>query len=290
MWRSSRAARLAQAQAPAQAPPPAGEPYQHIPLPAQLPKGVSVKDAQHLQALIDDYNLQEPLVTTKVKDNVYMVRGGPGRNVPNSGFIVGKTSVIIVGNKNSKEAEEALLAEIAKVTPKPVKTVIILHSEHESGVGFLPAGLTIIAHENAKKEMEVSTARDKVPVDRFPTKTVGKDETMTIDGVRVRLLHWGPGYTGGDLIVFFPAQKVVFAGDLVVSDFPLAGTFVDHPGKRHSGRVARKYQGDAYPELRLLRSGPRCCFYQKRREDETGIRSGQVGQDKSDGRSGQVAR
>ena len=44
-----------------------GGTYQHIPLPAQLPKGVSVKDAQHLQALIDDYNLQEPLVTTKVK-------------------------------------------------------------------------------------------------------------------------------------------------------------------------------------------------------------------------------
>ena len=131
---------LAQAQAPAQAPPPAGEPYQHIPLPAQLPRGVSVKDAQHLQALIDDYNLQELLVTTKVKDNVYMVRGGPGRNVPNAGFIVGKTGVIIVGNKNSKEAEEAVLGEIAKVTPKPVKTVIILHSEHESGVGVSSGG------------------------------------------------------------------------------------------------------------------------------------------------------
>lgn len=214
--------------APAQTPPPAGEPYQHIPLPAQLPKSVSVKDAQNLQALIDDYSLQEPLMTTKVNDNVYMVRGGPGRNVPNSGFVVGKTSVIIIGNKNSKEAQDALLAEIAKVTPKPVKTVIILHSEHESGVGFLPAGLAIIAHENAKKEMEVSTARDNVPQDYFPTKTVGKDESMTIDGVGVRLLHWGPGYTGGDLIVFFPAEKVVFAGDLIVSDFPLAGTFVDH--------------------------------------------------------------
>lgn len=224
----------AQAQAPGQAPaqpPPlvAGEPYQRIPLPTQLPKGVSVKDAQHLQALIDDYSLQEPLMTTKVKDNVYMVRGGPGRNVPNSGFVVGKTSVIVVGNKNSMEAENTLLAEIAKVTPKPVKTVIILHSEHESGVAFLPAGLTIIAHENAKAEMEVSKARDSIPANYFPTKTVGNDESMTIDGVRVRLLHWGPGYTGGDLIVFFPAQKVVFAGDLMVSDFPLAGTFVDHP-------------------------------------------------------------
>lgn len=227
----------AQALPAAQAPPPgqgpaptlAQEPYQHLPLPAELPKGVSVKDAQHLQTLIDDYNLQEPLTTTKVKDNVYMVRGGPGRNVPNSGFIVGNSSVIVVGNKNSMEAENALLAEIAKVTPRPVKTVIILHSEHESGVATLPAGLTIIAHENAKAEMEDSKARDSIPPSYFPTKTVGKDESMTIDGVRVRLLHWGPGYTGGDLIVFFPAQKVVFAGDLVVSDFPMAGTFVDRP-------------------------------------------------------------
>ncbi len=203
------------------------EPYQHLPLPKQLPAGVTVEAATRLQALVDDYKLEEPLVIRKIRDNIYFARGGPGRNVPNLGFVVGKTGVIVVDNKNSQEAEKAVLAEIAKITPKPVNDTIILHSEHESGVAALPAGLTIIAQENAKKEIEASTARDAVPKDRLPTKTIGKDETMTMDGVRVRLLHWAPAYTSGDMIAYFPAQKVVFASDLVVTDFALNSTVVD---------------------------------------------------------------
>jgi glyoxylase-like metal-dependent hydrolase (beta-lactamase superfamily II) len=203
------------------------EPYQHVPLPNQLPKGVSVEDAKSLQALIDDYNLQEPLVVTKIRDNIYLARGGTGRNVPNVGFVVGETGVILVDNKNSLEAERAVLAEIAKITTEPVNTNIVLHSEHESGIAALPTGLTIIAQENARKEMEVSTARDKVPSNYFPTNTIGKDKTMTIDGVRVRLLHWAPAYTSGDMIAYFPDQKVAFGSDLVVTDFPLGSTVVD---------------------------------------------------------------
>jgi glyoxylase-like metal-dependent hydrolase (beta-lactamase superfamily II) len=212
----------AQAQGQAQA-----ESYQHVPLPKELPHGVTAAGAQSLQQLIDDYKLEEPLAVSKIKDNLYLARGGPGRNVPNAGFVVGDSSVILIDNKNSLEAENAVLAQIAKITPKPVNANIILHSEHESGVAALPRGLMILAHENAKQEMEVSTARDKVPSDYFPTKTVGKDETLMIDGVRVRLLHWAPAYTGGDLIAYFPEQKVAFASDLVVTDFPLGSTFID---------------------------------------------------------------
>jgi cyclase len=217
-----RAPTQTQAQGQAQ-----GESYQHVPLPAQLPHGVTVPDAQSLQALIDDYRLEEPLVVSKIKDNIYLARGGPGRNVPNTGFVVGDSGVILVDNKNSLEAEKAVLAEIAKVTDKPVNTVIVLHSEHESGIAALPPGLMIVAHDNAKKEMEVSTARDKLPSDYFPTKTVGRDETLKIHGLRVRLLHWAPAYTGGDLIAYFPDQKVAFGSDLVVTDFPLGSTFID---------------------------------------------------------------
>jgi cyclase len=196
---------------------------------AQQPiRGVSQKDEQRLQALIDAYRRQDPLKVTKIGDNLYLARGGRGGNDANVGFAVGQTGVIFVDSKNSPESEKDVLDEVAKITPNPVKTAIILHSDHEKGVTALPAGLTIIAQENTTKEMEVSTARDAVPREYFPTKTVAKDETMTIDGVQVRLLHWAPAHTSGDLTVYFPAQRVVFAGDLLVTDFPLAGTQI-HP-------------------------------------------------------------
>jgi cyclase len=210
---------------------PAGaqdEPYQHVPLPKQLPKGVSVADAQRVQDLIDAYRRQNPLKVELIRDNVYWAKGGPGGNDANVGFVVGKTGVIFIDSKNSADSEKGVLAEIAKITPKPVDTAIILHSDHEQGVTGLPAGLTIIAQENTKKEMEESKARDAVPSNYFPTKTIDKDETMTIDGVKVRLLHWVPAHTSGDLVVFLPAQKVVFAEDLIVTDFPFAGTQI-HP-------------------------------------------------------------
>jgi cyclase len=201
-----------------------------VPAAAQQPrpKGVSEKDEQSLQALIDAYRRQDPLKVTKLGDDLYLAKGGRGGNDANVGFAVGDNGVIFIDSKNSPESEKDVLEEIAKITPKAVNTAIILHSDHEKGVTALPAGLTIIAQENTKKEMEVSTARDAVPREYFPTKTIGKDETMTIDGVRVRLLHWAPAHTSGDLVAYFPAQKVAFTGDLLVTDFPLSGTQI-HP-------------------------------------------------------------
>ncbi|HEV2198303.1 MAG TPA: MBL fold metallo-hydrolase [Bryobacteraceae bacterium] len=196
---------------------------------AQQPiKGVNQKDVKSLQALIDAYRRQDPLKVTKLGDNLYLAKGGRGGNDANVGFAVGRTGVIFVDSKNSPESEKDVLDEIVKITSQPVKTAIILHSDHEKGVTALPAGLTIVAQENTRKEMEVSTARDAVPREYFPTKTVAKDETMTIDGIRVRLLHWAPAHTSGDLAAYFPAQKVVFSGDLLVTDFPLSGTQI-HP-------------------------------------------------------------
>jgi glyoxylase-like metal-dependent hydrolase (beta-lactamase superfamily II) len=69
--------------------------------------------------------------------------------------------------------------------------------------------------------METSLARDATPPDRLTTKTVAKDETMTIDGVHLRLLHWAPAHTSGDLVVYLPDQKIVFAEDLLVTDRPI---------------------------------------------------------------------
>ncbi len=56
--------------------------------------------------------------------------------------------------------------------------------------------------------------------DRLPTRTFGKTDNLTIDGVHVRLYHWAPGHTGGDAVVYLPDEKIVFAGDLLVNTHP----------------------------------------------------------------------
>ena len=167
------------------------------------------------------------------QDNLYLAKGGPAGNDPNVGFVVANRTVILVDNKNRADAQKAVLDEIAKVTSKPVKTVLLLHSDNETGISVLPPGLTIIAQENTKKEMEVATGRNAIPANYFPTKTVDKEASEAIDGVRITMRHWAPAHTSGDLIVYFPEQKVVFAGDVIVADFPPAGTQI-HPNLQGS--------------------------------------------------------
>jgi len=169
---------------------------------------------------------QLPVLNVRqVKGPIYWVEGGTG----NTGFIVAPNSVIVIDAKQNAPIAKAVLAEIAKITPKPVTHVILTHSDgdHVNGLAGFPAGLTIIAHENCRKEMENSLDHPNpqpgassvitVPRDRLPNQLIKQTQDLTIDGVRLRLVHLGPAHTSGDLMVYLPEQNVVFTGDLVVT-------------------------------------------------------------------------
>jgi len=173
----------------------------------------------------------EPLKTSHIRDNVYWVQGGVGSN---DGFIVGSNGVIMIDTKTTVDSEKGVLAEIAKVTPKAVNTVILTHSDvdHVNGLAALPSGLPIIAQEHCKKEMQASVGgRNPAPQDRLPTKTYAKTDKLTIDGVQIRLYHWAAGHTSGDTTIYLPQEKIVFGGNLLVSTRPDA---LIHPEKNGS--------------------------------------------------------
>src|SRR5207237_5108869 len=136
----------------------------------------------------------------------------------------GKTGVIVVDAKQTEAGAKDLLAQIAKITPKPVTTVFLTHSDgdHVNGLVAYPAGVKVIAHENNKKELEAALAaggRGAPPADRLPQQVVTKQkETMTIDGEKLELYHWGPAHTSGDLVVYSPQNKIVSTGDIVVTN------------------------------------------------------------------------
>ena len=157
------------------------------------------------------------LTVKKVKDNVYVVQGG----VSNSTIIIGQDGVIVVDAENRPPDGRQLVAEIGKLTNKPLTTVILTHSDpdHVRGLGGFPGGLTIIAHENDKKEIEQDLAAggDKSPPrDYLPNRIVTRTrEDMTIDGVKLALIHVAPAHTSGDLAVYLPDEKVIVSGDLL---------------------------------------------------------------------------
>ena len=164
----------------------------------------------------------QPFVAHQLKPNVYWIEGGGG----NSGVIIGEKGVIAIDAKTTAAGGKELLDNIAKITPKPVTTVIETHSDgdHVNGIASFPAGVKVIAHENNKKEQETALAaggRGAPPADHIPSQVVAKDkETLKLEGVNFQLMHWAPAHTSGDLIIYLPSEKIVFTGDVIATTLP----------------------------------------------------------------------
>jgi glyoxylase-like metal-dependent hydrolase (beta-lactamase superfamily II) len=173
-----------------------------------------------------------PFVAHQLKPNVYWIEGGGG----NSGVIIGDKGVVVVDAKTTAAGGKELLDNIAKITPKPVTTVILTHSDgdHVNGLASFPAGVKVIAHENNKKEQETALAaggRGAPPADHIPNQVVIKNkEDLKLEGVKFELLHWAPAHTSGDLIIYLPSEKIAFTGDVIATTLPDALIHLEKQG------------------------------------------------------------
>lgn len=160
-----------------------------------------------------------PVAVRPVRGGVYEVTGGA---INNTGFVIGEKAVLVIDAKMTKEATRAAVAQIKKLTPKPVSFVVLTHSDHDhvGGLAGYPATAQVIAHANARRDLMApppKTPRAVAPVPRamLPSRTFTTEMSLPLAGVTVRLLHFGPAHTDGDVVVFLPQEKVAFVGDLV---------------------------------------------------------------------------
>jgi cyclase len=155
------------------------------------------------------------MTTQKLTDHIFMVRGG----VANTGFVIGNNGVLVIDANMSVEDTHLTLDEIRKTTPLPVSMLILTHSDgdHVNGIGGYPQGIEIIAHEQAKKEMEAAFKAPDLQSLRawLPGKTFNDEMNLVFGSEKIRLLYFGPAHTSGDAVVFFPDEKLAFIGDLV---------------------------------------------------------------------------
>ncbi|MBE7369277.1 MBL fold metallo-hydrolase [Ramlibacter pallidus] len=152
--------------------------------------------------------------------------------ISNAGFVVTPAGVVVVDALGSPQLARELLAEIARVTPQPVTHVVVTHyhADHVYGLQeFRKAGAKIVAHRAALEYLNSETARQRLEVSRTDlapwidaqTQLVEPDQWITaatelvVGGVRLQLQPVGPAHTPEDLVVMFPAERVLFAGDMV---------------------------------------------------------------------------
>jgi glyoxylase-like metal-dependent hydrolase (beta-lactamase superfamily II) len=146
----------------------------------------------------------------KLADNVYTFEQiDPTKRIVtvNNLIVVTTDGVLVAESQGTAENTRRLLSEIAKVTPQPVRYVVVgsEHGDHTGGIGAFPPGVTYFAHP-------YSAPRIKQPTQPVPDKKV-----LQLGGTEIQILFLGRAHTGGDLEVYLPREKVLFMSEAFIN-------------------------------------------------------------------------
>ena len=175
-----------------------------------------------------------PFVLKQVGPGVYAAIDGPEHKAgSNAGFVIGDDGVLVVDAFFYPEATRALVGEIRRLTPKPIRYVVNTHyhADHTGGDQVLrDAGAVIIAHKNVRGWVRINninlfgdqiTPEIKARIEALPLPDVTTDKDLVVWlGSRKVVVQTVLGHTGGDLTVAVPDAKVLFAGDLLWRKVP----------------------------------------------------------------------
>ncbi len=178
---------------------------------------------------------------TKLADNVYSYvgekDGSPSHSfAANAGIIIGRDGVLVVDTLVSAKEGARFLADIRAVTDKPIKYVVNTHTHLDHAFGnciFARLGATVISHIADRDYLAKAGAETLKNVGNFglkpeemsgteivlPTLAFADQMQINLGDVTVELLRVAPSHTGGSIVVYVPSRKLLFAGDILFTDF-----------------------------------------------------------------------
>jgi glyoxylase-like metal-dependent hydrolase (beta-lactamase superfamily II) len=163
--------------------------------------------------------------TIKVADNVYTYEdfhAGPEKFTTTNLFVITDEGVLVADGQGSPAETKGLVDAIAKVTPKPIKYVVIGsdHGDHTAGNASFPSGVTYVVHPTSKAILDRAAEAAgrsrpggggwKLPADAL---LVSDKKTLTLGGEPMQILFLGRAHTGGDLAVYVPRRKILFLSE-----------------------------------------------------------------------------
>jgi glyoxylase-like metal-dependent hydrolase (beta-lactamase superfamily II) len=157
---------------------------------------------------------------------------------PNVGAIEGDDGLLCVDARATPVMARRWLDDLRQVTGKPVRWLVLTHYHAVRTLGASAFGAEhVIAHDNTlalirergKEDFESEAARmprlftgiETIPGLTWPTITFSERMALDLGGRRVELRWFGRGHTEGDIGIWLPSERVLFAGDLVESEAAL---------------------------------------------------------------------
>ena len=162
-----------------------------------------------------------PVRLEKISERLFEILEGRGAR---GGVYIGDNGVLVIDAKMNKSSVDQTIAEIEKITDKPIKYLVNTHSDgdHIWGNQYFPQTITFIAHENCRKEL-FHPSRDGTPSEWnkpelmpfMPSITFRDKMDIYLGSKKVELWYFGVGHTTGDAVVYFPEEKTAFLGDQI---------------------------------------------------------------------------
>jgi glyoxylase-like metal-dependent hydrolase (beta-lactamase superfamily II) len=170
---------------------------------------------------------------------VYAAIGDTGRGVegrPNAGFVVTGQGVVVIDALASPQQGEQLLQAIRQISKEPITWLILTHhhpDHHFGAIVFRRLGAQVVAHPDrrvlASEAGEDALIADWVRVVGLdamrgfsfadtPDRPVTDVDTLRLGGRTLVISHPGAAHSAGDLTVWLPQERVLFAGDILVED------------------------------------------------------------------------
>src|SRR5690349_17742503 len=178
--------------------------------------------------------------TVKLTDHVWAIPDFNIGLVPNVGIIVGSKATLVVDTGLGPRNGEAIVREMKKVSKNADVYVVTTHyhPEHSLGAGAFTGAKLVMTRiqqqdmtELGKSIQDTFASRSAVTRDLLdgvpypkPDILFDREHRLDLGGVHVRLMWRGPAamHTRGDTMVFVEEDRVLFTGDVVMSQRFLA--------------------------------------------------------------------
>jgi cyclase len=130
--------------------------------------------------------------------------------------VVGDSGVLIADAQGSAEATSRLLDDVQRLTPRPVRWLVIGsdHGDHTAGNHVIPGAVRWVVHPASRAQLQRdSAASSPRPVIVPPRAMAGDRETIDVGGTLVEVRFLGRAHTGGDLMVHLPRERILFMSE-----------------------------------------------------------------------------
>ena len=151
---------------------------------------------------------------------------------PNSGVIIGDTSVMIVEAQATPRLAHKVIEKVREVTDKPISHVVLTHYHAVRVLGASAFGASQVIMGDKARAMVVERGQEdwdsefqrfprlfqgheSIPGLTWPTTTFTDRMTVYLGKRRIDLMHLGRAHTAGDIVIHVPDQNVMFTGDIV---------------------------------------------------------------------------